>query len=153
MKEDFINLDETDLKIVSLLQNDAKLNTKEVAEKIGLSTTPTYERIKRIERVGVIQKYIAVVDKKKLGLNLIVFCNIQLKTHAYEYLEKFEKAVVQLQEVVDCFHIAGHFDYLLKIEMRDMEEYSVFVKDKLAKIPHIATVQSSFVMRMLKSGN
>lgn len=153
MKIEPIQLDEIDLKIISLLQKDAKLNTKEIALKVSLTNTPTYERIRRIERLGIIQKYVAVIDKKKLGFSLIVFCNIQLKTHAYEYLEEFEKAIVGLEEMVDCYHIAGHFDYLLKMEMEDMEAYSVFVKDKLAKVPHIATVQSSFVMRTLKNGN
>lgn len=151
MEGNTFSLDEIDLHILTLLQKDGKMNTKEIALQVGLSNTPTYERIKRIERLGIIRKYVAVIDKRKMGYNLIVFCNIQLKTHAYEFLEEFEKAVVELEEMVDCYHIAGHFDYLLKIEMQDMEAYSVFVKEKLAKIPHISTVQSSFVMRTLKS--
>lgn len=149
--ETLFQLDDLDQLIVQLLADNAKLNTKEVAEKIGLSTTPTYERIKRLEKSGVISKYIAVINKKKLGITLTVLCNVQLKSHAAEYLEEFEQEIVKLEEVVVCYHIAGHFDYLLKIEISDMETYSVFVKDKLAKIPHIATVQSSFVMRDLKS--
>jgi len=149
-KELAAQLDEIDFLIVALLEDNAKLNTKEIAEKVGLSNTPTYERIKRLEKLGIIRNYRAIIDKKKLGYSLTVLCNVQLKSHASEYLEEFEQEIIKLKEVVTCYHIAGHFDYLLKVEITDMEEYAVFIKDKLAKIPHIATVQSSFVMRTLK---
>jgi len=150
-KTDFYEPDEIDSLILQLLENDGKLNTKELAEKIGLSTTPTYERVKRLERNGIIKKYRAVIDKKKLGIALEVLCNVQLESHASKYLDEFESKVIELEEVKECYHIAGHFDYLLQVEIGNMEEYAVFVKEKLSKIPHIATVQSSFVMRTLKS--
>lgn len=149
-KDLVVQLDEIDFLIVELLEDDAKLNTKEVAEKVGLSNTPTYERIKRLEKLGIIKNYKAIIDKKKLGYSLTVLCNVQLKSHASEYLEEFEQEIIKLKEVATCYHIAGHFDYLLKVDITDMEEYAVFVKEKLSKIPHIATVQSSFVMRTLK---
>lgn len=150
IKEEHISLDEIDYLLLELLETNAKWNTKELAEKVGLSTTPTYERIKRMERLGVIKGYRAVLDSKKMGFNLLVLINVQLKSHASNYLEEFESQIITLPEVEACYHIAGQFDYLLQVEIADMEEYAVFVKEKLSKIPHIATVQSSFVMRKLK---
>lgn len=143
-------LDEIDLNLIRILESDAKLNTKEMAARVGLTSTPVYERIRRLERLGIIRKYIALIDRKKLGINLTVLCNVQLKSHASEFLEAFEKEIITLDEVIHCYHIAGNFDYLLKVEITDMDAYAIFVKEKLAKIPHIATVQSSFVMRSLK---
>lgn len=154
MEKDFLSehfqIDEIDHAIIDLLKKNAKLGTKEIASQIGLTVTPTYERIRRLERRGVIKSYIAVIDKKKQGYTLSVLCNVQLKSHASEVLSEFEQAIIQLHEVTDCYHIAGNYDYLLKISIRDMDKYAVFVKEKLAVIPHIATVQSSFVMRSLK---
>ncbi|HLU86769.1 MAG TPA: Lrp/AsnC family transcriptional regulator [Taishania sp.] len=146
-----INLDAIDLQILDLLRRDAKQGTKEIAQKIELTTTPTYERIKRLEKNGVIKRYTAIIDNKKLGYDLTLFCNVQLKSHTSEYLTEFEAAIIGLKEVKECYHIAGNFDYLLKIDIENMNEYATFVKDKLTVIPHIATVQSSFVMRTLKA--
>lgn len=143
-------LDHIDEQILNLLVENAKLGSKEIASSVGLTVTPTYERIRRLEKRGFIKSYKAVLDKKKLGKNLSVLCNVQLKSHAAEFIESFESQVIQLQEVTSCFHIAGNFDYLLFIEVTDMDEYAEFLKEKLASIPHIATVQSSFVMRTLK---
>lgn len=146
-----IHLDAIDLQILELLRKDSKQGTKEIAQQIELTTTPTYERIKRLEKNGIIKRYTAIVDNKKLGYDLTLFCNVQLKSHTSEYLTEFEAAIIGLKEVKECFHIAGNFDYLLKIDIENMNEYANFVKDKLTVIPHIATVQSSFVMRILKS--
>lgn len=145
-----VHLDESDRKILRILKENAKLNIKEIAAKIGLTNTPVYERIKRMEKQGVIKNYTVTLNHKIMGSNLIVFCNVQLKSHASEYLDEFENKIIKLEQIETCYHIAGHFDYLLKINASDMEEYSVFIKDTLSKIPHIATVQSSFVMRTLK---
>ena len=144
------HLDTIDEQILSLLQKNAKLGSKEIASKVGLTVTPTYERIRRLEKRGFIKGYVAILDKKKLGKNLQVLCNVQLKSHHAEVLDSFESEVIKLKEVNSCYHIAGNFDYLLIIEMKDMDEYSHFLKHKLATIPHITTVQSSFVMRALK---
>ena len=143
-------IDAIDEQILSLLQQNAKLGSKEMAAKVGLTVTPTYGRIRRLEKRGFIKRYVAILDKKKQGKNLQVLCNIQLKSHHAEVLDLFESEVIKLEEVNSCYHIAGNFDYLLVIEMRDMDEYAYFLKHKLATIPHITTVQSSFVMRALK---
>jgi DNA-binding Lrp family transcriptional regulator len=115
-----------------------------------LTVTPTFERIRRLERRGVIKGYVAKIDQAKIGRNLLVFCQVSLKTHTTELLENFEKQVVELKEVEACFHIAGNYDYLLQARIHDMQEYQFFLKSKLAAIPNIANVQSSFVMTTLK---
>ncbi len=143
-------LDSTDLKILEILQANSKLGNKEVAERIGLTVTPTFERIKRLERMRIIQSYTAVVDKKAIGKGLKVLCQVSLKAHNLDLLLGFENEVVHLHEVSACFHIAGNYDYLLTIEVGDMDEYQRFLKEKLASIPNIANVQSSFVMSTLK---
>ena len=143
-------LDPIDTEILELLSKNGKLGNKEIAAKIGLSTTPTFERIRRLERKGIIKGYVAVLDKTKIGKGLKVFCQVSLKSHNSEIIEGFEKAVIHLTEVSACYHIAGDFDYSLFIEVTDMEEYQVFLKQKLANIPNIANVQTAFVMSTLK---
>jgi len=145
-----INLDELDRKILDLLKHNAKLGNKEIAAEIGLSVTPTFERIKRLERHGVIKSYVAVLDKRKIDKGLHVLCQVSLKAHNLDLLVGFEDEVVHLDEVSACYHIAGNYDYLLSIEVKDMDEYQRFLKEKLASIPNIANVQSSFVMTSLK---
>ena len=142
--------DETDLKILEILRSNCKLGNKEIAAQIGLTVTPTFERIKRMERQGVIKSYTAVVDKKAIGKGLKVLCQVSLKAHNLDLLIGFEEEVVFLNEVSACYHIAGDYDYLLTIEVGDMDEYQRFLKQKLASIPNIANVQSSFVMSTLK---
>lgn len=145
-----IHLDEIDRKIIVLLRRNAKLGNKEIASEIGLSITPTFERIKRMERHGVIKGYTTVLDKKMIDKGLHVLCQVSLKAHNLELLVGFENEVVHLNEVSACYHIAGNYDYLLSIEVKDMDEYQQFLKEKLASIPNIANVQSSFVMSTLK---
>ena len=144
-------LDSIDLKIIDLLKEKAKAGTKEIANLVGLSVTPTYERIKRMERIGVIEGYTVVLNKRKIGKGLEVMCSVSLKEHNKELLEGFEERIIHFNEVSRCNHIAGEHDYLLLIEVNDMDEYQLFLKEKLASIPNISNVQSSFVMSTLKS--
>ncbi len=146
-----IQLDKIDKKILSILSANSKLGNKEIASEIGLSVTPTFERIKRLERHGVIKNYVAILDKKKIDKGLHVLCQVSLKAHNLDLLLGFEDEIVHLNEVNSCYHIAGNYDYLLSIEVKDMDEYQDFLKQKLAAIPNIANVQSSFVMSTLKS--
>jgi DNA-binding Lrp family transcriptional regulator len=144
------NLDPIDLRILDLLQEDAKLTNKEIAAQLGMSTTPVYERIKKLEEKGYIRQYVALVDRKKLGLPLVAFCNVSLKEHSNKYLRIFEREVLSLHEVVECYHIAGAFDYLMKVLAEDMSTYQDFIVNKLAKLENIGNVQSSFVMTEVK---
>lgn len=144
------NLDAIDLQIVRLLEEDGKMNNKEVANRVGLSVTPTFERIKRMERLGIIKGYSARIDRKALGKDLQVFCQVSLQHHQLIALQEFEEMVVGLEEVSSCYHVAGSVDYTLFVEVKDMEAYQFFLKNKLTKIPHIGQVHSNFVMTELK---
>lgn len=139
-------LDAVDIKILEVLQGDARITTKALADQLNLSTTPVFERVKRLEREGLIKKYVALVDNKKLGLRLIAFISISLTKHSRSYLEKFVNEVEQYPEVMECYHIAGNYDFLLKVVVRSMEVYETFVLTKLSTIANLGQVQSSFVL-------
>lgn len=145
-----VNLDITDKKILNLLQQNSKSNIKEIALKIGLTQTPTYERIKRLEKTGVIKNYIAVLDKEKVGYMVEVFCQVTLLVHSKEMITRFENAVNKIDEVMECFHVAGNYDYLLKIIVKDMNSYQAFLKNKLSVLDSVSNVQSTFVMSSTK---
>ncbi|RPD97934.1 Lrp/AsnC family transcriptional regulator [Aureibaculum marinum] len=144
-------IDSVDKSILKLLQSDAKLTIKEIGNKLNLSATPIFERIKRLERSGYITSYKALIDRKKVGLSLMVFCDISLNQHHASHIAKFEKDIQQFNEVIACYHIGGSFDYLIKVVAKDMDEYQNFVSKKLASIDNIRKVQSSFVMREVKT--
>jgi Lrp/AsnC family leucine-responsive transcriptional regulator len=139
-------MDQTDKKILQLLQTDATLTHKQLASLLNLSITPIHERIKRLERSGIIEKYVAIVDASKLNKSLISFTNVTLKEHTKTYLTQFERDIKLIPEVMECYHIAGVYDYLLKILVGDMNEYQSVVMNKLAAMENIHNVQSSFVM-------
>ncbi|WP_035085641.1 Lrp/AsnC family transcriptional regulator [Aquimarina latercula] len=143
-------MDKTDRSILNLLQKDGKITIKEIAERLNLTTTPIFERVKKLEREGFIKSYKAILDRKKVGLQLMVFCNVTLNLHQTDYLKKFEKDIQQFPEVVECYHVAGMFDYLIKIYAEDMESYQYFLSNKLASLENISKVQSSFVMTEVK---
>lgn len=139
-------MDQTDKKILQLLQKDATLTHKQLAGLLNLSITPIHERIKRLERSGVINKYVALLSPEKVNKTLKAFTNVTLKEHSKSYLLQFESDIKNIQEVVECYHIAGVFDYLLKIMVSDMNEYQSVIMNKLATMENIHNVQSSFVM-------
>lgn len=140
-----------DLAILRAVQQNAKITVKELAEKINLSQTPTFERLKKLEKDGFISGYHASINAKKLGLGLTVMCYVSLRHHQQELIEQFQSAIVGFDEVRDCYHIAGMYDYLLKVVVTDMDAYQQFVSKKLASLDNIGNVQSSFVMNELKS--
>lgn len=146
-----MQLDDTDLKILTLLQLNAKLTNKEIADKVGKSSTPVYERIKRIEQTGLIKQYVALLDKRKINRSLMAFTTVQLKQHEHQMLKSFEKEIVAFDEVMESYHMTGTDDYMLKVIVKDMDEYQNFIVNKLAKLTNIATVHSSFVMTEIKS--
>ncbi len=140
------SLDKKDRQILQLLQQDAKANIKEIAYQVGLSSTPVYERIKRLEKKGIISHYAAILDREKIGLELLVFCQVSLQKHTKNHIADFEQAVAQMHEVQEAYHIAGDFDYLLKIVIHDSKQYHNFLVDKLSRLDMISNVQSNFVM-------
>lgn len=143
--------DHKDMQIISLLEENAKLTTKEIAAKIGLSTTPVFERIRKMERLGVILGYHTRISRTAVGRDIMAVVSISLNQHRTEYLEQFEKEIVNFKEVNECLHVAGQFDYLLRVTTPDMESYRNFVTVKLASLQNISQVQSSFVMTEVKS--
>ena len=144
-------IDQIDKQLLKLLQENGKYTIKELAMQLNLTATPIFERIKRLENDGYISSYKAVLNRKKIGLNLVAFCNIQLKSHEATYIAKFEKDILYYDEVIECYHIAGMFDYLIKVMVSDMDEYQNFVAKKLASIENIGQVQSAFMMTDVKS--
>ena len=143
-------LDETDVRLLKALQKDAKANTKELCDEQHISKTPIYERIKRLENEGVITGYTAIVDNKKVGLPLVVFCNVSLAVHDDEHICRFREDIANIDEVMECYSTGGVFDFLLKIVLKDMDEFNRFVFEKLTKVHGIVKMQSSFVLSEIK---
>ena len=143
-------LDETDVRLLKALQKDAKANTKELCDELHISKTPIYERIKRLENEGVITGYTAIVDNKKVGLPLVVFCNVSLAVHDDEHICRFREDIANIDEVMECYSTGGVFDFLLKIVLKDMDEFNRFVFEKLTKVHGIVKMQSPFVLSEIK---
>lgn len=143
-------LDRTDLLILRAMQENARLTTKELAAKVHLSTTPVFERLKRLEANGYIQKYIAVVDANKLNQGFIVFCNVKLRRVNQDIAQDFTQIIQQIPEVTECYNISGNFDYLLKIHAPDMRYYQQFILNVLGKIESLGSLESVFVMDEIK---
>ncbi len=144
-------LDPVDRALLQLLQEDAHLTIKEIAQRLHLTSTPAYERLRRLEREGYVERYAAIVNRRKVGLALLAFCDVALKEHNRDFLEHFERQVKQFSEVVECYHITGEYDYLLKVVVSDMDAYQYFIKEKLASLENIGRVQSHFVMMEVKN--
>ncbi len=145
-----MELDETDRKIIRLLQSDAKMSVKEIGEKVNLSTTPVFQRIKRLEKTGIIQGYSVKLNAEKIGPRTLVFMEVNLKIHKQSELEEFESTIKRMDEVLACYHITGKFDYLLKIAIKDMSEYRQFIMDKFSKIKNIDSLTSSITLKEIK---
>jgi len=143
-------MDETDKKILRLLQKDAKQNTKEIASQIKLTVSPTFERIKKLEQQGVIKAYVAILDKTKIGKSLMAYCQISLFKHSKELILNFRAEVAKLPEIIRCHHVSGNYDFLLEVAVKDMNEYQQFVVEKLSIVDGISNIQSSFVMEEIK---
>jgi Lrp/AsnC family transcriptional regulator, leucine-responsive regulatory protein len=145
-----VNLDKKDLAILKLLQENARITIKEISAKIHLSTTPVYERIKRMEESGVIKQYATLLNHEKIKKGLMVICYVSLKQHSKNAGVKFIKTMHELNEVVECFSISGEFDFMLKVICEDMNTYYNFHVNKLSQIENMGHVQSIFVMGVIK---
>lgn len=145
-----MELDLTDLQILRELQANARLTTKELAARVNLSTTPVFERVRRLERTGYIDGYMAVVNAEKLGCGFTVFCNLKMQSLSPEIVRDFCEAMAATPEVAECYNISGQYDFMLKIRAADMKSYQNFLLAMLSRLPHIASVESIFVMDELK---
>ncbi len=144
-------MDAIDKNLLQLLQEDTKKTTKELSLKLNLSVTAVYERIKKLEREGIIAKYVALLNRNKIDKGFVVFCHIKLIQHSKDFLTKFESEVVKLDEVLECFHVSGDYDYILKICVKDMEEYREFMVTKLTTLNHIGSTHSTFMIGEVKN--
>lgn len=143
--------DSIDKKLLALLQDDSKKTTKELSLKLNLSVTAVYERIKKLEKEGIVFKYVALLNRNKIQKGFVVFCHLKLMQHTKEFISQFEKEVVQLIEVLECFHVSGDYDYILKICVKDMEEYREFMVTKLTSLQHIGSTHSTFMIGEVKN--
>ncbi|RCW90837.1 Lrp/AsnC family transcriptional regulator [Winogradskyella arenosi] len=142
--------DATDRKLLHLLQKDSKQTTKALALQLNLSVTAVYERIKKLEQSGIIKQYVALVDKSKVEKDFVAFCHVKLVQHSQDYVVRFEREVTQLEEVLECYHLSGDYDYLLKVLVKDMKAFRVFMVEKLTKINHIGSTHSMFMINEVK---
>ncbi|WP_246147004.1 Lrp/AsnC family transcriptional regulator [Seonamhaeicola marinus] len=147
------HLDHTDLTILRILQKDSKKTAKEIAKTLNLTTSPVYERIKRLEKQGYIQKYVAILDKKLIERSVTTICQVSMRYHSKEFIERFEEQIQNLEEVQECYHMAGQVDFILKINTKDLEDYHNFVKYKLSKIDNIGVLNSTFVLKDIKQSS
>ncbi len=144
-------LDITDKKLINLLQNDSKQTTKQLSLQLNLSVTAIYERVKKLENQKVIEKYVAIINKNKIEKSFLVFCHVKLIQHSKEYVTTFEREILKLEEVSECFHVSGDYDYILKIYVKDMDEYRHFMVTKLTAIKHIGSTHSTFTIEQVKN--
>lgn len=146
-----MELDHIDKALINLLQKDSRQTNKALAYQLDMSVTAIFERIRKLENYGVLRKYVALVDHKVVDKNFMAFCHIKLMQHSRDFVVKFEKEVTKLPEVLECHHISGDYDYLLKVVVKDMEAFREFMVNKLTSIQHIGSTHSMFVISEVKN--
>ncbi|WP_434036610.1 Lrp/AsnC family transcriptional regulator [Formosa sp. 4Alg 33] len=142
--------DAIDKQLITLLQTDSKQTNKALSTRLNLSVTAVYERIKKLENQGVINRYVALVNKDEVQKSFVAYCHIKLVKHSQDYVVQFEKEVANLDEVMECYHISGDYDYLLKVMVEDMVAFREFMVNKLTTINHIGSTHSMFVINEVK---
>lgn len=143
-------LDAKDLAILEILQQDSTISVKEIGERVGLSFTPTYERIKNLEKDKVVLKYVALIDRFKIGMQIVVYCNITLKEQSKQALSDFEETIIAIPQVQEVISLSGNYDYMLKIIAEDITSYNAFVVDVISNIKNIGQYHSSIVLNEAK---
>ena len=145
-----VKLDDTDRQIIDLLQENGRMPNNELAKRVGLTTTPTLERVKRLEREGVIKGYTAWIDKSSIDKGLTVFCNIKLSVHQLGKMEEFSKHIHGISEILACYNTTGEYDYLLHVVVKDTNEYEKFLRTKLTQIPGVERIYTGIVLSVIK---
>ena len=145
-----MKLDAIDLSILKLLQKNSKLTNKALSTHLSLSVTAVYERIKKLEKTGIIKGYVALLSKEKLEQSFVAFCHVKLIQHTQDNVKQFEKEVIKIDEVLECYHLSGDYDYLLKVHVKDMESYRNFMIEKLTNLNHIGSTHSMFMINEVK---
>lgn len=143
-------LDKTDIEILRVIQENSRLTNKEIASKVNLSSTPVFERIKRLESAGYIKKYMAVLDADKLNQGFIVYCNVKLLKLNRDLAKEFINQIMEVKEVTECYNVSGAFDYMLKIHAPNMGYYREFIMNVIGAMPNVGSIESIFVMEEVK---
>jgi len=143
-------IDQIDKKILNLLQDNGRITNSQLAKEVGLSPPPMLERVRKLEKNGIIRKYVALVDPKKLGRGTVAFVAVSLRFHRQDAIQEFVIEIQKFPEVLECHHIAGEEDYLLKVIIRDIEEYERFLRDKLTRFSGISRIKTYFILNTLK---
>ena len=144
-------LDAVGARILELIQNDAALSVAEIADRVGLSASPCWRRIKKLEEDGIIQRRVTILDREKLGLTFEVYCTVKLSLPTKQNLDTFEQAVLRWSEVVQCATVTGAADYELRIVTRDMHAFDDFLRDKVLSLGLVSNIESKIVVRSVKS--
>ncbi|MFH7001744.1 Lrp/AsnC family transcriptional regulator [Flavobacterium bizetiae] len=143
-------LNKQEIELLRILQKSSKFDISDLTERLGMSRTSIYEKIKKLENEGYIYNYVALINPRKVGLNFTVIVNVSLNSQQIEFVEEFSRQVALLPEVVEAYVTGGIFDYVLKVVVKDPDAFSDFIAKKLSVIPNIGKVQSSFVMNYIK---
>jgi Lrp/AsnC family leucine-responsive transcriptional regulator len=148
-----MKLDETDIKILEILQDNGRITNAKLAATIGISPPAMLERVRRLETAGVISQFTALLDREKLGLEVMAIVSISLVVHELEFTDRFRERLLELDEVLECHQVTGDDDFILKVVLESIKSYSEFALKKLAAIPGIQNFKSSFVLSTIKSSN
>lgn len=143
-------LDGIDRKILAVLQTDSRLSVQELADRVGLSPSPCHRRVKLLEENGVITRYIAMVDQRAVGLPASVFISIKLERQKEEDLDRFARSIAGWREVLECYLMTGHQDFLLRVVVSDLDAYEQFLKQKLTRLDGVSSIESSFALGQIK---
>ena len=143
-------LDNIDKHILNLLQDNGRITNARLAKEVGLSPPPLLERVRKLEKNGIIRKYVALVDPKKLNRGTVAFVAVSLRFHRQDAIQEFVVEIQKFPEVLECHHIAGEEDYLLKVIIRDIAEYEQFLRDKLTRFSGISRIRTYFILNTLK---
>ena len=144
------SIDHLDKKILNLLQENGRITNAQLAKEVGLSPPPMLERVRKLEKNGIIKKYVALVDPKKLERGTIAFVAVALRFHRRDAIQEFVTEIQKFPEVLECYHITGEEDYLLKVIIKDIAEYERFLLEKLTRFSGISKIKTSFILSTLK---
>ena len=145
-----MKLDDIDLKILEILQKDGRITNTKLASQIGISPPAMLDRVKRLESSGVISKFVALVDRKKVGVGILAFVSVSLAVHQFSSMDKFVSSIMELDEVLECYQISGANDFILKVALDDLDNYADFIVNRITGIEGIQNINSSFVLKTIK---
>ena len=148
-----MKIDETDRKILRILQSDAMLSISDIGDRVGLSHTPCWRRIRKLENAGIIASRRCILDGEKIELDVSIFVFVKLDIHSSAVLDTFEKATGEIPEILQCYTMSGEFDYLLRVVVHSVRDYEKTVKGKLLKLPHVGVMNSHFALNEIKNTN